>query len=211
MEENNVTPAALPQVQTPETQATLPPQPPKKSGWKSLWEFIRFAAIVIAIVVGIRLFIAQPFIVSGTSMVPTFQDANYLIVDEISYHFHAPERGDVIVFHPPFDMSTYYIKRVIGLPGETVTIENGTITIKNAEHPDGFVLNEPYITPDTPGDSSSTTVPEGQYFVMGDNRPASYDSRRWGMLPAQNISGRALIRLFPLSEISLFPGEHVSY
>ena len=182
-----------------------------QSKWHGAREFGKFIFMVVAIVVVVRVFIAQPFVVSGTSMVPTFQDKNYLIVDELTYDFKKPARGDVIVFHPPVDMSTYYIKRVIGLPGDTVTIKNSVITVTNASHPDGLVLTEEYITKDTPDDNYSITVPDKQYFVMGDNRPASFDSRRWGLLPVKNITGRVLFRLFPVNEISIFPGEHSKY
>ena len=181
--------------------------PPRESTLSNLGEFTRFAAIVIIVVVGVRLFIAQPFIVSGTSMVPTFQNNNYLIVDEISYRFEKPQRGDVMIFHPPVDPKEYYIKRLIGLPGDTVNVHNGVVTITNAAHPQGEVLNEPYITPDTLVENVTTVVPTGEYFVMGDNRPASYDSRIWGLLPAKNIVGRAFVRLFPVQVFGVFPGK----
>ena len=181
----------------------------KKKNLKALWEFVRFAVVVVVVVILVRVFVAQPFVVSGTSMVPTFQNANYLIVDELTYDFHTPQRGDVIVFHPPIagETGTYFIKRIIGLPGDTVTIANSVVTVTDAAHPDGEVLTEPYITPDAQGDNFTVTVPAGQYFVMGDNRPASFDSRRWGLLPAKNITGRVLFRLFPFNEISLLPGK----
>lgn len=182
----------------------------KKQSVKSgIWEFIRFAAVVVVVVVVVRVFIAQPFVVSGTSMVPTFQSSNYLIIDELTYRFHPPERGDVVVFHPPIpgETETYFIKRIIGLPGDTVTIKDSVVSVTNAAHPDGEKLVEPYITPDAEGDNFNVTVPDGQYFVMGDNRPASYDSRRWGLLPAGNITGRVILRLFPASEIGVLPGK----
>ena len=181
---------------------------PKQNGFK---EFIKFALIVIVVVVFVRTFVAQPFIVSGTSMVPTFQNGNYLIVDELSYRFENPKRGDILVFHPPNDPPVYYIKRIIGLPGDTVTISHGIVTITNAEYPNGLTLSEPYITPDNPNDTFKITVAPGNYFMMGDNRPGSYDSRGWGLLPRQNIAGRVFLRLFPLNEIGLFPGEHNTY
>ena len=171
-------------------------------------DFTKFASIVIVVVIVIRLFIVQPFIVSGASMVPTFANNDYLIVDEISYRVHQPERGDVIIFHPPIDMRSYYIKRIIGIPGDTVSIKNGVVTIKNSQHQDGIILNELYISKDTLTEDKSFEVPQGQYFVMGDNRPESYDSRGWGLLPKSNITGRALLRLFPVQTISVFPGEH---
>lgn len=188
---------------------------PKQSGkggrFAGLWDFLKFAAMVVVIVVGVRVFVAQPFVVSGASMMPTYQDRNYLIIDEFTYHFREPHRGDVIVFHPPVDMSTYYIKRVIGIPGDTVTIKNSVVTVTNATHLNGFVLKEPYITADTPNDNYSVIVPDGQYFVMGDNRPASFDSRRWGLLPRKNITGRVFLRLFPVNEIGVLPSGNITY
>ncbi len=183
-------------------------KPVKQGFWANAGEFVRFAGIVIIIVFCVRYFIAQPFIVSGTSMVPTFQNSNYLIIDELSYRFQEPHRGDVVVFHPPIDMKTYYIKRIIGIPGDTVNVKNGIVTITNTEHPDGIVLEEPYLNKDTQAENITLKVTPGNYFVMGDNRAVSFDSRRWGLLPKENITGRAFLRLLPLNEIDLFPGEH---
>ena len=191
------------------SQTHLPPErAPKQSFVQGLGDFTRFASVVIVLVIVIRFFIVQPFLVSGTSMAPNFASNDYLIIDEISYRFHPVQHGDVIIFHPPVDMSTYYIKRVIGVPGDTVTVKNGVVTVTNAAHPNGVVLNEPYITPDTLVEDKTVTVPAGDYFVMGDNRPESYDSRSWGLLPQANITGRALIRLFPLKKFNIFPAEH---
>ena len=178
----------------------------KKGIWSGLGDLSVFIVFVIGAVVLVRIFIAQPFIVSGTSMFPTFQNANYLIVDELTYRFHQPQRGDVIIFHPPIDMKSYYIKRIIGLPGDTVTVKNGVVTVSNDSNPKGVVLSEPYITTDTLSENVSVKVPDGNYFVMGDNRPASFDSRKWGLLPRANITGRAFIRLFPFSELNILPG-----
>ncbi len=181
---------------------------PKSEFFKSAGEFIRFAAIVIAIVFVVRTYIAQPFIVSGTSMVPTFANKDYLIIDEISYRFNGPQRGDVIVFRPPYDKTVFLIKRIVGIPGDTIHVKNGVVTLSNTTHPDGIVLTEDYITADPLSTESTTVVTEGNYFVMGDNRPASYDSRRWGLLPEKNIIGRAFLRLFPVSAFDVFPGAH---
>lgn len=181
--------------------------PPKQSWVSNLSEFTRFASIVILLVLGVRLFVAQPFIVSGSSMVPTFANSNYLIVDQLSYYFQEPKRGDVVIFHPPIDPKEYYIKRIIGVPGDTISVRNGVVTLTNAEHPEGKVLEENYITKDTLITDVTTVVTEGNYFVMGDNRPASYDSRKWGLLPKKNLVGRAFLRLFPLNRLTLFPGE----
>lgn len=143
-------------------------------------------------------------------MVPTFQDKNYLIVDEISYHLGDPSRGDVVVFHPPQNEAVYYIKRIIGLPGETVSINKGVVTITNEANPKGFVLEEPYIS--EIGTSTLTKeLGAKEYFVMGDNRPYSSDSRYWGALPRDHIEGRAFLRLLPIKNIDVFPGEHHSY
>ena len=192
----------------PEIQKPVAPVQIKNPS--EFWDIIKFAFIALLIVIPIRIFVAQPFRVSGTSMVPTFQDKQYLIVDEISYRFENPARGDVIILHPPQDPSVYYIKRIVGLPGETISIDGSTVTIKNAQHPDGFVLDESYVV--NKGDNHMTKVlGPTEYFVMGDNRPFSSDSRSWGVLPRGNIVGRPILRLFPPSTISVFPGAFHSY
>lgn len=170
-----------------------------------LWEVIKFALITAVIVIPIRTYIAQPFIVSGASMYPTFDDNEYLIIDELSYHFRAPARGEVIVFKYPKDPSKYFIKRIVGLPGETLLVRTDGIFLR---HPDGRLeqINEPYIQ----GESYTTTevaLGPHDYFVMGDNRGASLDSRSWGALPEALITGRAFIRLFPPNRIGLLPGQ----
>jgi len=177
----------------------------------SLKELIAFALIVFAIVIPIRVFIAKPFIVEGTSMYPTFDTFHYLIVDQISYRFHEPQRGDVVVFRFPLNNSKFLIKRIIGLPHERVVLHDTTTTIYNEQHPDGFVLSEPYVQPKNalPSDMS-VTLGDNEYFVMGDNRKVSADSRYWGPLERERIIGRAYMRLFPFSQIETFPGA-VSY
>ena len=179
----------------------------KKESWQSfLGEVFQFALIALLIVVPIRTFIAQPYIVSGSSMVPTFESGDYLIVDQLTYRFEDPKRGDVIVFRYPQDPSKFFIKRVIGLPNETLQIINGIVTVKNTEHPEGFKVSEPYIK--TTFDATMTkTLGETEYFVMGDNRSNSLDSRSWGALPKDLLIGRAIVRLFPISTASLFPGS----
>lgn len=173
----------------------------------SLWELVRVILLAVVIVLPIRLFIAQPFIVSGTSMVPTFHDSEYLIVDEISYRVEDPKRGDVIVFRFPHNPSIFYIKRVIGLPGETVEIEKGVVTIKNEENPDGIKIDEPYVSAIVDdGRDMTVTLKETEYFVLGDNRPASSDSRSWGPLDEKYIIGRTLVRVLPIKEFGIFPG-----
>lgn len=168
-------------------------------------EIATFLVLAVIIVLPIRLFVAQPFIVEGESMHPTFDSGDYLIVDELSYRFHEPERGDVIVFRYPGDEKVFYIKRIIGLPGETVTIERGNVTITK---PDGtkLTIDEPYVVAEDATYTESTVVGPGEYFVMGDNRPRSSDSRVWGLLPKREIMGRAFLQLLPASEIDLLPG-----
>lgn len=174
---------------------------------ESLWDTIKFLAIALAIVIPIRIFIAQPFIVSGDSMVPTFHNHDYLIVDQLSYHIGHPQRGDVIVFKYPYDTKRFFIKRVIGLPNETVVFKGNKITIVNEANPKGVVLNEPYINHDTQT-TQTVHLKSDEYFVMGDNRPASSDSRVWGPLKEKFIDGRVLVRLFPFNKIDELPGEH---
>src|SRR4051812_43071890 len=152
---------------------------PIKTKGQSFWELVRFAIIAVIIVVPIRAFVAEPFVVSGSSMVPTFQNSNYLIVDKISYKFSDPKRDDVVVFRYPNDQTKFFIKRIIGLPGETVDIKGSTVTITNEAHKDGFVLDEPYVT-NTSNNALHTVLKSDEYFVMGDNRSGSSDSRYWG-------------------------------
>lgn len=172
-----------------------------------LAEIVRFALIAILIVVPVRMFIAQPFIVSGESMVDTFQSGEYLIVDQVTYYFEQPKRGEVIIFRYPRDPSKFFIKRVIGLPGETVQITDGTVVIFNEENPNGFALNEPYIEPMPEAPPLTETLGDREFFVMGDNRSRSSDSRAWGVLQEERIIGRALLRLFPPSNLAFLPGD----
>ncbi|MCK5027000.1 MAG: signal peptidase I [Candidatus Pacebacteria bacterium] len=179
-----------------------------------IWEVIKFFFLALIIVAPIRFFIAQPFIVHGASMDPTFATGQYLIIDEISYRFEEPKRGDVVVLRYPKEPNKFFIKRIIGLPGETLTIKNGNVTItdKNTEIP--FAIEEPYVI-HTKTDHSddeiielSNTESNREYYVMGDNRAASLDSRSWGTLPERLIVGKALIRLFPFDKIDIFPGQN---
>ena len=186
-----------------EMEPVLPEKTEPKESWR---DFIRFALIASAIVVPIRLFIAQPFIVSGASMVPNFQNGNYLIIDELSYRFEEPRRGEVVVFRFPYEPSKFLIKRIVGIPNETVVIEGDTITIKNTAHPAGFVWEQGAITSSGRPAEQTITLGADEYFVLGDNRDASADSRLWGALSRGNITGRPIVRLFPLSKIALFPG-----
>lgn len=169
-------------------------------------EIIRFSLIALLIVIPIRMFIAQPFIVSGASMNETFHNGEYLIVDQVSYRLHSPERGDVVIFRYPRDPSKFFIKRIIGVPGDTITIVDSTVTITNNQSPEGFILNEPYVKSMRPGPSLTEELGEREYFVMGDNRDESSDSRVWGVLQEERIIGRAFLRLFPPQVMDVLPG-----
>jgi len=171
-----------------------------------LVEIIRFSIIALLIVVPIRMFIAQPFIVSGASMEQTFHTGEYLIVDQVSYYLQEPARGEVIVFRYPKEPSKFFIKRIIGLPGETVDINGSTVSITNEDHPEGFILDETYIKSMEKGTVLNEPLGPREYFVMGDNRDESSDSRIWGVLQEERIIGRAFLRLFPPQEIGVFPG-----
>jgi signal peptidase I len=190
-----------------ETQTPKTPAPENKRQEGLFGEVFRFALLALLIVLPIRVFVAQPFIVSGASMEETFHSGEYLIVDQLSYRFNEPERGDVVIFKYPKDPSKYFIKRVIGVPGDTVRISGTAVTITNDEHPRGFTLDEPYVDSMRENALSVTTLNTDEYFVMGDNRDASSDSRIWGVLPRENIIGRAYVRLSPLSKIELLPGS----
>ena len=168
---------------------------------------IKFVLIILLIVIPIRVFVAQPFIVNGASMDPTFEHGQYLIVDQVSYNFKKPERGDVIVFRYPNDHRQFFIKRVIGLPGEKIEITKSSVIIYNENFPEGRSLEEPYIENTvTRQRRQEFELSDSEYFVMGDNRPESSDSRSWGALKEDLIVGRPLVRLLPPSSVSLFPG-----
>lgn len=173
----------------------------QESFWK---ETLKLVILALVVVVPFRIFIAQPFIVEGASMDPTFKNGQYLIVDKLTYQFSTPERGSVLIFRYPKNPKKYFIKRVIGLPGETVNIENGRVRIINNKNPEGFVLNEPYVVYET-GENITKTLEDGEYFVLGDNRPASADSRLWGAVPEDNIIGRPAARFYPPS---IWPGNY---
>ncbi|MBI2475985.1 MAG: signal peptidase I [Candidatus Taylorbacteria bacterium] len=188
--------------QEPQLQKS-PDTDPKQESW---WDIVKFALITAAIVLPIRFFIAQPFMVSGPSMEPTFSNHDYLIVDEISYRFEKPKRGEVIIFNRP-EEKKYLIKRIIGLPGETLELEGDTITVKNAERPEGFTLDQTFVVNKKSEPKLTVILDNEHYFVLGDNRSVSYDSRGWGPLDAKNIVGRALLRLYPFTALAVFPGD----
>ena len=171
-----------------------------------LKDLFTLAFLIVVVVIPIRVFIISPFVVDGASMHPTFQNLDYLIIDEIVYALSSPARGDVIVFRYPLNPSIFYIKRIIGLPGETVSISRGAVSITKADG-QSFTLDEPYIVNEDATYTKNVSLGDDEYFVMGDNRPNSSDSRVWGILPRKNIIGRADMRLLPINKSGFFPGK----
>jgi signal peptidase I len=171
-----------------------------------LWSFlevIETTAIALAAVFVVRTFIVQPFLVSGASMEPNFHDGDYLLVDELTYRFRTPERGEVVVFRHPQNPRSYYIKRIIGLPGERVKISNGEITIYFS---DGKAkkLVESYISQQKQSGDFDFRLGPNEYFVMGDNRNFSFDSRSWGPLDRDHLIGVVRARLWPINRVMAF-------
>lgn len=165
-------------------------------------ELIKIALLAGLTIGLVRYFLFKPFYVKGQSMEPNFYEHDYLIIDEISYRFRTPVRGEIIVFRSPVN-EDYYLKRVVGLPGERVKIEDNKIVIFNLENPQGLVVNETYLNESTTG-SVNITLTNDQYFVMGDNRDASYDSRRFGPIEKNAIVGKVWLRGWPFNRLSTF-------
>ncbi|MBI2587828.1 signal peptidase I [Candidatus Azambacteria bacterium] len=168
-------------------------------------ELAKLVLISFLIIVPLRLFIVQPFFVRGARMEPAFEDGEYLLVDEISLRFRQIERGEVVVFRFPPEPTQFYIKRIIGLPGDRVVISNGKVQIFMAAHPNGLSIEEPYLAEGTQtGGDLSLSLGENEYFVLGDNRTASSDSRRWGKLDGRLITGRVWLRAWPPERAQAF-------
>lgn len=169
-----------------------------------IWEIVKIIIVALVIVIPIRYFLFQPFVVKGQSMEPNFENGDYLIIDEISYRFRNPERGEVIVFKYPNLLTQRYIKRIIGLPGETVEIQDGKVVIFNQKG-ERQLAETSYLPPGTrtSGDIR-VSLSEGEYFVLGDNRAASSDSRSWGNLPKEDIIGRVFFRAWPFAALAKF-------
>lgn len=176
-----------------------------KSTGLFLFEMVKIA-VLAGITIGlIRYYLFKPFYVKGASMEPNFYEREYLIIDELSYRFREPQRGEVVVFRYPENPKEYFLKRIIGLPGETIKISGGLVTIYNAEHPEGAAIDEMYLPTDmvTEGDRT-IKIGTSQYFLMGDNRSNSYDSRRFGPVDRGLIVGRAWLRGWPVSRAQTF-------
>lgn len=214
------TPELHPEAHPVDFQADLPPGSPlasdgeRRTPAQMAWELLKVVVVSLAIVIPIRYFIFQPFSVLGQSMEPNFNNKDYLIIDEISFRFRAPERGEVLVFKYPYDTKEYYIKRLIGLPGERVKISDNTITIFNAANPDGFKLSEPYLAEGTRtivfDNIYDVTLKANEYFLLGDNRENSSDSRIFGPVDKSYLIGRVWLRGWPVSRLQLY-NHPVSY
>lgn|SRR3989338_851764 len=170
-----------------------------------IFDFFKVFIIAIAIIVPVRWFLFQPFVVTGDSMRPNFHDGNYLIIDEISYRLREPARGEVVVLRFPNDPSQFFIKRIIGLPGERIVIEKGKVKIYSQTYSEGLVLNEEYLpNNDSTYGNIDFKLGGDEYFVLGDNRLSSSDSRIWGPLERKYVVGRVYIRVLPVGDFSLF-------
>jgi len=165
-----------------------------------IWEITKIVIIALLIVIPIRTFLFQPFFVRGESMSPAFENGDYLIIDQLSYRLRDPQRGEVIVFkHPP---SQRYIKRIVGLPGETVEIKDGKVVIYKQE--ESYILDESDYLPSDIFTTGEVLffLTENEYFVLGDNRFASADSRRWGSLTREDIIGQVFLRAWPFTALA---------
>ncbi len=175
-------------------------------GFAFLWEIVKVVLISLAIIIPVRYFIVQPFFVNGASMESTFEDGDYILIDEISYRFNEPARGEIVVFRYPNDQTQFFIKRVLGLPGETVEVKDNKVIITNQDHPSGMVLDETaYLDPEqqTRNPVKMKLDPQ-EYFVMGDNRLHSSDSRYWGPVNRSLVTGKVFARAWPLNQAELF-------
>lgn len=177
---------------------------------KNVLSFLQIFILALAIVIPIRFFLFQPFIVNGASMEPSFKNGEYLLIDEISYKLRNPKRGEVVVFKYPKDPSYFYIKRIIGLPGETVEIKDQEVKIYNYEFPNGKIIKEPYIKGFTTN-PLKMVLGKNEYFVLGDNREHSSDSRSFGAVPKKNIIGKAWISIYPTKGIEIIRGTDYQY
>ena len=179
-----------------------------KAFFSFIFDVFKIVILALAIVIPIRYFLFQPFLVSGSSMEPNFHNGDYLIVNEIAPRLHPLRRGEVIVFNYPLDPSKKFIKRVIGLPGETLTVKNHYVEVKMISGETKILKENAYLSILPTLKDFSVSLGPNQYFVMGDNRRFSYDSRSWGPVPRKNIIGQVWIRLWPLSKIGLIPIPH---
>lgn len=183
-------------------QSQSSPSASVKSPWKIWWDNFQILFVALLLALLIRLFIAEPRFIPSDSMVPTLEIGDRLVVEKVSYRFHPPQFGDIVVFDPPPQLQTLgfakdqaFIKRIIGQPGQIVEVKNGQVFVNHTP------LKEPYIAAPPDYQMPPVQVPAGEFFVMGDNRPNSNDSHVWGFLPEQNIIGHAKFRFYPFNRI----------
>lgn len=177
-----------------------------------IFEIAKIVVIALAIVIPIRYFLFQPFFVKGESMEPNFENGDYLIIDEISYRFKEPSRGEVIVFKYPQNESQLFIKRIIGLPGEKVEIKDNIIKITGTNGKTIDLKEEAYLpSPIITSGNMDISLGDSQYFVLGDNRQASYDSRRFGVVNKSEIIGKVFLRAWPFASLGLFKVPNYAY
>lgn len=186
---------------------------PKKYSWSRLAKDLGqtfLLAIVMYLILGI---VAQPHIVEGSSMQPNYFTGELVLTNKLPVLFDDLHRGQIVVLQsPPVDPGKQYIKRIIGLPGEKIKIQNDQVIIFNSQHPQGFVLNEPYLSKQTTtlgndfiGEGQTVSIPANEYVVMGDNRDASYDSRAWGFVSRNDIIGTTYVVYWPLKDAEIVP------
>ena len=178
------------------------------------FELVKIIVISLVIIIPIRYYLIQPFYVKGASMEPNFMDHEYLIIDEISYRFNEPKRGDIVVFRYPRDPQEYFIKRLIGLPSETIQIKDGDVFIYNLEYPEGVKLEEDYLPPGTRTQGfteEKLVLGTKEFYVLGDNRNSSKDSRSFGPVNRSFVTGKVLLRGWPFDRIKLFDSPEYSY
>ena len=183
------------------------PIAPDKEGKENFFiDIIKFIILAAIFVIPFRIYVAEPYIVQGASMFPTFDTGHYLIIDKFTHRIGGLERGDVIVFKYPNDPSKFFIKRIIALPGETIKIENKIVSVKKVGATEFTELDEPY-TNNKLQSNMEMTLEADMFFVMGDNRGNSSDSRIWGPLNKDNIKGEPLLRLYPFDALAAEPGD----
>lgn len=174
--------------------------------WLFFLDFLETIVVSLAIFAVVYVFLFQPHQVDGKSMEPNFHNAEYILTDKISYRLSSPKRGDVVVFHSPQDNKTDFIKRILGVPGDIIMVKDGHFYL-NGDRLDEAYINDPGKV--APGrflrEGVETEVPLGQYYVMGDNRLHSSDSREWGFVPKANIVGRAFFRYWPIDAFGTIP------
>ncbi len=177
---------------------------PSKSTPTPWLENLQILVIALLMAFLIRVFVAEPRFIPSDSMLPTLEQGDRLVVEKVSYYFHSPQLGDIVVFHPPailqeqgYDGDQAFIKRIIGRAGDRVAVQNGVVFLNDQPLEETYILEHPYYN------LSSVIVPEGQLFVMGDNRNNSNDSHVWGFLPEKNLIGHAVFRFWPFQRFGL--------